>query len=340
MTSNVHPVPKATAVVVNDDLIQLQALAGLLTKEGIEVQTFERAETALKAMSRSHPPDLIVTDLYMPGIDGWRFCRLLRSPDYAPLNRVPILVVSATFAGEEATRIAADLGANVFLASPADSRKFVEQVQMLLRGEHPQKFLRVLIVEDNESQAEVLQVAFEAHGYHVDVARTGREAEAKFQAGAYEVVILDHHLPDTQGDKLLVTFRQQRPDIVYLAMTGDAHPELALAWMNLGAAAFVSKPFSPPYLIELCAKARRERDLLRIEDRLEARTRELRQSEERFTAFMSHLPAAAFVKDQAGRTLFANQYLQNLLSFADWEGKTTPELVAGETGQQMVLAAA
>jgi PAS domain S-box-containing protein len=192
-------------------------------------------------------------------------------------------------------------------------------------------------VEDNESQAEILQVAFQDHGYQVDVARTGREAEAKFQAGAYEIVILDHHLPDTQGDKLLVTFRQKRPDTVYLAMTGDAHPDLALLWMNLGAAAFVSKPFSPPYLIELCAKARRERDLLRIEDRLEARTRELRHSEERFTAFMTHLPAAAFVKDQAGRTLFANPYLQNLLSFVDWEGKTTPELVAGDIGQQMAV---
>jgi len=61
----------------------------------------------------------------------------------------------------------------------------------------------------------------------------------------------------------------------------------------------------------------------------------LRESEGRFAAFMTHLPAAAFVKDEAGRTLFANQYLQDLLSFRGWEGKATRSLIAGEVGQQM-----
>ncbi len=64
----------------------------------------------------------------------------------------------------------------------------------------------------------------------------------------------------------------------------------------------------------------------------------LRESDERFTAFMSNLPAAAFLKDESGRTLFANTYLQDLLGFKNWKGKTTPELVAGEVGQQMTGA--
>ena len=61
----------------------------------------------------------------------------------------------------------------------------------------------------------------------------------------------------------------------------------------------------------------------------------LRESEERFAAFMSNLPAAAFVKDADGRTLFANPYLQELLGFGNWEGKTTQMLIAGEAGQRM-----
>ncbi len=61
----------------------------------------------------------------------------------------------------------------------------------------------------------------------------------------------------------------------------------------------------------------------------------LAESEKRFAAFMLHLPAAAFIKDAAGRTLFANPYLQNLLGLQDWEGKTTPELVGGAAGQKM-----
>lgn len=64
----------------------------------------------------------------------------------------------------------------------------------------------------------------------------------------------------------------------------------------------------------------------------------LRESEGMFAAFMSNLPAAAFLKDESGRTLFANNYLQDLLGFKDWKGKTTSELVAGEVGQQMTGA--
>ena len=69
------------AVLVNDDPTQLHILAKLLGKAGIEARAYSGVEAALAAMDPANPPDLVVTDLYMPGIDGWRFCRLLRSPE-------------------------------------------------------------------------------------------------------------------------------------------------------------------------------------------------------------------------------------------------------------------
>ncbi len=69
------------AVVVNDDPTQLAIFSGLLKKEGLNVQFFMSAEEAIRQMSAKSPPHLIVSDIYMPGIDGWRFCRLLRSPE-------------------------------------------------------------------------------------------------------------------------------------------------------------------------------------------------------------------------------------------------------------------
>ena len=61
----------------------------------------------------------------------------------------------------------------------------------------------------------------------------------------------------------------------------------------------------------------------------------LRESEERFAAFMSNLPAAAFIKDETGRILFVNKYLQELLSLQNWDGKVTQDLIAGEMGRKM-----
>ena len=63
----------------------------------------------------------------------------------------------------------------------------------------------------------------------------------------------------------------------------------------------------------------------------------IRESKEQFTAFMERLPAAAFVKDEHGMTLFVNPYLQDLMGITQYEGKTTPEMVKGTTGVQMAL---
>ena len=123
------------AVVVYGNRIRLDDLAGRVRRAGLEPVVFPGDEEALAAMDPSHPPALIVTDVDMPGIDGWGFCRLLRSADYAAFNAVPILVVSATFAGDEPARIAADLGAEGFVAFPADADTFAAQVRAILQGE-------------------------------------------------------------------------------------------------------------------------------------------------------------------------------------------------------------
>lgn len=277
------------AVVVNPDHIQLNALSELVRKAGLEPHAFTTVEDALANMSASTRttlgnsgalPAIVVTDLYMPGIDGWRFCRLLRSPEYAAFNRVPILVVSATFAGEDPDRIAGDLGAEAFLPSPVDDKRFAEQVQAIMEGRQLHPRPRVLIAEDNEALANLIKKAFDANGYEADMALTAKSATENFKATKYAVAVLDNYLPDGKGETLLDTFRVKQPDCVCIMMTADPGPELALNWMQRGAVAYLHKPFEMAYLIELCARARRERALLRVQDTLELRTRELRESEE------------------------------------------------------------
>ncbi len=305
MTIGTETRDRPLAVLVNDDVTQLRMLNGLLTNEGLAVGAFTGAEEALDAMARREPPDLIITDLYMPGIDGWRFCRLLRSPEHPELNGVPVLVISATFSGEEAARITADLGANAFLPSPVDGRRFIALVRELLAGNQPQGFLRALVIDDDGPLAFMLKAAFEGHGYRVEKAPTLGGARDRFRAGAFDTAVIDYHLPDGEGDTLLAEFRRSRPECVCIMMTADASPDLALRWMKMGAAAYLRKPFEPEYLVELCARARRERALLRVEDLLEQRTRELRENERRYRLLFSALDAGMalneIIRDGSGR---------------------------------------
>ena len=303
------PYSSPFAVLVNDDATQLNLWSGLLRKVDLEPRAFTRAEAALMALSSGAdgPPALIVTDLYMPGIDGWQFCRLLRSPDYKAFNQVPILVVSATFSGDQSSRIAADLGAEAFLPSPVDGERFCEQVQAILSGEQVRHPLRVLIVDDSVEFCEVLKETFAKHGYQAETVFTAKAASEAFRKTAYDVAVLDYHLTDGLGDALLVEFRALQPDCVCLMVTGDTGPELALNWMKKGAAAYLQKPFQPDYIIELCARARRERALLRVQDLLELRTRELRQSEAFGRTVIDSLSAHIAVLDESGVIVAVNE---------------------------------
>ena len=172
-----YTAPLPTALVINDDPSQLHLMVGLLEKDGLQVVHCQSAEEALAILDERGTVDVIITDLHMPGIDGWRLCQLLRSPQYAALNTVPVLVVSATFSGTDTEQVTTDLGANAFLAVPYDATTFRESIRNLLAGRTPQAARRVVLVEDSVAQSAILRRAFEAQGYKVSTAATGRKGD-------------------------------------------------------------------------------------------------------------------------------------------------------------------
>ena len=245
---------KPDVVVINDDATQLQLWCQLLRRGGFTVHPFPSATLALDAMRTQIKPGLIITDLHMPGIDGWRFCRLLRSPDYPAFNKTPVLVISATFAGEDARQITAELGANAFLSSPFLPSELNTLVEQLISGQTPVLTTRVLIVEDEDVVSTMLVRAFSAHGYAASAVRTASEALNRCRRESQELVILDYHLPDMPGDVLLDEIVRTSPHSAVIMMTGDPRSDLALEWMKRGARAYVHKPFNPDYLITLGEK--------------------------------------------------------------------------------------
>ena len=310
-----------TALVINDDPSQLHLMVALLEKDGLRVVHCQSAEEALDILDTRGTVDVIVTDLHMPGIDGWRLCQLLRSPQYAALNSVPVLVVSATFSGTDTEQMTTDLGANAFLAVPYDAMTFRESIRNLLAGRTPPVAMRVVLVEDSVVQSAILRRAFEAHGYTVSTARTGEDGRRLLREQAPEIAIIDYYLPDMTGDQLLREFVRPESPMVAIVMTTDSAPEVALQCMRLGADGFVHKPFDPEYLLDLCSKARRSRALLRVEELLEERTKKLRESETKFRLLFDSIPETVLVHDDQGRILYVNDV------GAQWLAWPAPELI-------------
>ena len=306
-------------VVVNDDPVQLRQVAVILEKAGHEVSTFTDAADALAGLSGRLDVHLFVVDLHMPGIDGWKLCRLLRSPDFGRYNETPILVVSATFTGSDVTSITRDLGANGFLEAPFDADSLRRHVDALLVGEVPRVDQVALIVEDDAAVRSTLVRTFEAHGYEVVQTETAAEARAVLARRHVDVALLDYHLPDGTCDGLLVEGRGPTNRTSMLVMTGDTDPSLPVRLMARGADAYLRKPFDPTFAVELARNAARQRSLLRIESILEARTHELQSSETRYRELFLTIPDLVLVIDARWHVAQVNPEGLTLLGAAEGE---------------------
>ena len=252
----------ATALVVNDDPAQLRLISRVLERDGFHAVSSLSAEEALRHLSQSGAVDVIVTDLYMPGIDGWRFCRLLRSSAYAAFNGIPIIVVSATFTGAEAEELTAQLGADAFLPVPFEPAMLRQLARALLAHTEPKTLTRVLVVAPESSESQALIDAFSAGGYQVAHEVSAEAAERRLRQRAPQIVVIDYDPADRSAVALLEKISQPGNSMVTLVLLAQATAELALEVIRKGADCYVPKPVLAEYLLHLCeASARQNRQL-------------------------------------------------------------------------------
>jgi DNA-binding response OmpR family regulator len=113
-------------LVVDDDPTVSEVVARYLERDGYAVETVADGRTALDR-ALAEPPDLVVLDLMLPGIDGLEVCRRLRA-----LAPVPIVILTAR--GQENDRIVGlDLGADDYVAKPFSTKELVARVRAVLR---------------------------------------------------------------------------------------------------------------------------------------------------------------------------------------------------------------
>jgi len=116
-------------LVVEDDHDIAQLLAITMKKAGFEVAVSGNGHEAVNLI-RAHPPDLLILDLMIPGIDGFEVCKeIKREPKTAS---VPILILTAR--GEEIDRvIGLELGADDYVVKPFSPRELLLRVRAILR---------------------------------------------------------------------------------------------------------------------------------------------------------------------------------------------------------------
>ncbi|GAB3987210.1 response regulator transcription factor [Actinoallomurus acanthiterrae] len=113
-------------LVVDDDPTVADVVSRYLVRDGHEVVCVADGHAALRA-AEEQPPDLVVLDLMLPGIDGLEVCRRLR-------ERWPVPIVMLTALGEETDRLVGlETGADDYVTKPFSPRELALRVQSVLR---------------------------------------------------------------------------------------------------------------------------------------------------------------------------------------------------------------
>ena len=146
-------------LLVEDDADLRAYLTRLLTDDGWAVHPVADAEAAVGAITagrHSGVPDVVLTDVVLPGRSGLQLGAALR--DTAATARVPIIVLTARH-GDQATAEGLAAGADDYLTKPFSSHELLARV----RAAHELARLRETAVEQAESKAEQIRVALESN---------------------------------------------------------------------------------------------------------------------------------------------------------------------------------
>ncbi|MBN2152154.1 MAG: response regulator [Candidatus Lokiarchaeota archaeon] len=119
-----------TRILIADDNSQnLYILEIILKAKGYEVESASNGADALD-LARKNPPDLIITDILMPVMDGFELCRRWKTD--ALLKNIPFIFYSANYTESKDEQFALSLGAERFVVKPQQPEALIEVVQEIL----------------------------------------------------------------------------------------------------------------------------------------------------------------------------------------------------------------
>ena len=158
MRHMVDPEARRNILVVDDEAQITRVLKTTLSAQGYGIRTATDGMQALLEM-KSWAPDLVITDLRMPNMDGLELCRQIRKQ-----CRIPIIVLSVK--GEETIKIEAlDAGADDYVTKPFSVNELLARVRAALRRTYT----------DEQSETDVIDVG----DFHIDI--PGRRVDVRNQ---------------------------------------------------------------------------------------------------------------------------------------------------------------
>jgi signal transduction histidine kinase/DNA-binding response OmpR family regulator len=233
-------------VVVDDQQDVLDTTAMLLRGDGHDVRVFLDPRQAV-ASAVADPPDLIISDLGMPGMNGWDVARAVHERHPA----LPVVLLTG-WGREISAQQMRDGGIAAVLPKPVEGPALRAAVASALPRE--QRPLRVLLVDDSAAFAAVLAMLIGQAGHAVERADSGAGGVERLRVGGFDLALVDAGLPDGGAAEVLAAARALAPAPAVCVVSGSRLAEMER--MVPGADLYVEKVRVPEELDRIVAAAR------------------------------------------------------------------------------------
>ncbi|MES2936914.1 MAG: response regulator [Pseudomonadota bacterium] len=225
----------------------------------------DAVEQVWQASAAGLPYDIVYLDWRMPGMDGLEAARRIKALN---LPAPPLLLMVTAFGREEVLRQAERAGIDSLLVKPINASLLFDATMGVLGGADGEPDLasdaspgtdsrlrairgaRILLVEDNDINQQVVSELLQDAGFVVDIAENGQVALERVAQSGYDLLFMDMQMPVMDGITATRTLRRSEAHrgLPVVAMTANAMLQDRQKCMDAGMDDYIVKPIDPEHL--------------------------------------------------------------------------------------------
>lgn len=257
-------------LLIEDNAINMELMLYMLRAWGHDVATATDAVQGL-ALARANPPQLIISDVQLPGMDGYEFARVVKADPQ--LRHIPLMALTAYAMVGDRER-ARSAGFDRYFSKPIEPATFMAALQAVLPEKGPpprvdrstpgppqavpselgalRPSTRLLLIDDGQFNLDFKRTLFEPAGYSVATAGDAATALAMLRQQPFDLVLSDVVMRGGSGFDLLRAVRADPAlrDTPFILLTSSCTDEQSRArGMDLGANRYLVRPIGPEVLL-------------------------------------------------------------------------------------------
>ena len=245
------PASGKTILLVEDEDVLRGVFAEALQHEGHRIIEAANGQDALEIALGSRV-DLVLTDLMMPRMNGWRLLSSLRERKLD----VPVVIITG-YMSEEGQEVLNSKDIAGYLVKPINLEELIRMVERVFAPPETDAKPRVLAVDDEEETRLLVGTCLEQAGFDVETAADGQEALEKVGGFRPDLVVLDITMPRMDGFETCRRLRAwpQTAQMPVIMLTGKSSAEYVRKAVQLKINGYMVKPFDPDTLVARVRKA-------------------------------------------------------------------------------------